>query len=161
MKISSPGSEQVKAKRSSILGKLQISWRTNLGEPGRLQTQQILGNPSSCKEIELQVLGIPSLIILDKPFSVDLNLTNHTDSELGPFEVWLSKNSAHEKFVMFNGLQTMALPAVEAFGSTDFHLNVVATKLGVQRISGLIVFDTKEKKTFEPLADVEIFVESD
>ncbi|KAG4178161.1 hypothetical protein ERO13_A10G024350v2 [Gossypium hirsutum] len=156
MKISSPGSEQVKAKRSSILGKLQISWRTNLGEPGRLQTQQILGNPSSCKEIELQVLGIPSLIILDKPFSVHLNLTNHTDSELGPFEVWLSKNSAHEKFVMFNGLQTMALPAVEAFGSTDFHLNVVATKLGVQRISGLIVFDTKEKKTFEPLADVEV-----
>lgn len=34
--------------------------------------------------------------------------------------------------------------------------NVVATKLGVQRISGLIVFDTKEKKTFEPLADVEV-----
>ncbi|KAG4124206.1 hypothetical protein ERO13_D10G024900v2 [Gossypium hirsutum] len=136
MKISSPGSEQVKAKRSSILGKLQISWRTNLGEPGRLQTQQILG-------------------------TVHLNLTNHTDRELGPFEVWLSKNSAHEKFVMFNGLQTMALPAVEAFGSTDFHLNLVATKLGVQRISGLIVFDTIEKKTFEPLADVEIFVESD
>ncbi|KAG4124202.1 hypothetical protein ERO13_D10G024900v2 [Gossypium hirsutum] len=130
MKISSPGSEQVKAKRSSILGKLQISWRTNLGEPGRLQTQQILG-------------------------TVHLNLTNHTDRELGPFEVWLSKNSAHEKFVMFNGLQTMALPAVEAFGSTDFHLNLVATKLGVQRISGLIVFDTIEKKTFEPLADVE------
>ncbi|KAA3478907.1 trafficking protein particle complex subunit 13-like isoform X1 [Gossypium australe] len=113
MKISSPGSEQVKAKRSSILGKLQISWRTNLGEPGRLQTQQIVGTPSSCKEIELQVMGIPSLIILDKPFSVHLNLTNHTDRELGPFEVWLSKNSAHEKFVMFNGLQTMVIDLID------------------------------------------------
>lgn len=34
--------------------------------------------------------------------------------------------------------------------------NLVATKLGVQRISGLIVFDTIAKKTFEPLADVEV-----
>ena len=31
---------------SNILGKLQITWRTNLGEPGRLQTQQILGSVS-------------------------------------------------------------------------------------------------------------------
>ena len=29
---------------SNSLGKLEIMWRTVLGEPGRLQTQQILGN---------------------------------------------------------------------------------------------------------------------
>ncbi|KAE8733241.1 splicing factor U2af large subunit B-like [Hibiscus syriacus] len=54
-----------------------------------------------------------------------------------------------------------AVPQVEAFGSTDFYLNIIATKLGVQRISGVVVFDTIEKKTFDPLVDVEIFVESD
>ncbi|XVF25830.1 hypothetical protein REPUB_Repub13aG0247500 [Reevesia pubescens] len=162
LKLSSPGSAQVKVEGTNILGKLQITWRTNLGEPGRLQTQQILGTPISRKEIELQVLDIPSLINLDRPFSVHLNLTNHTDRELGPFEVWLSQNSAHEeKIVMINGLQTMALPQVEAFGSTDFHLNLIATKLGVQRISGITVSDTRENKTFDPLPDVEIFVESD
>lgn len=31
---------------SNVLGKLQISWRMNMGEPGRLQTQQILGTVS-------------------------------------------------------------------------------------------------------------------
>ncbi|XWS12672.1 hypothetical protein CRYUN_Cryun37aG0110400 [Craigia yunnanensis] len=162
LKLSSPGSAQVKVEGTNILGKFQITWRTNLGEPGRLQTQQILGTPISRKEIELQVLEIPSLINLDSPFSVHLNLTNHTDRELGPFEVWLSQNSAHEEnIVMINGLQTMALPQVEAFGSTDFHLNLIATKLGVQRISGITVSDTREKKTFDPLPDVEVFVESD
>ncbi|XP_022715903.1 trafficking protein particle complex subunit 13-like isoform X2 [Durio zibethinus] len=160
LKLSSPGSEQVKVEGTNILGKLQITWRTNLGEPGRLQTQQILGTPISCKEIELQILEIPSLINLDRPFSVHLNLTNHTDRELGPFEVRLSQNVAHEeKIVMINGLQTMALPQVEAFGSTDFHLSLIATKLGVQRISGITVSDTSEKKTFDPLPDVEIFVD--
>ncbi|KAG4142461.1 hypothetical protein ERO13_D06G130900v2 [Gossypium hirsutum] len=137
LKLASPDSAQMKVEGTNILGKLQITWRTNLGEPGRLQTQQILG-------------------------TVHLNLTNHTDRELGPFEVQLSQNSAHEeKKVMINGLQTMVLPQVEAFGSTDFHLSLIATKLGVQRISGITVSDTTEKKTYDPLPDVEIFVESD
>lgn len=162
LKFSSPGSAPVKIEGTNILGKLQITWRTNLGEPGRLQTQQILGTPIMRKEIELQVLEFPSLIKLDRPFLVHLNLTNHTDRELGPFEVCLSQNGTHEeKIVMINGLQNVALPQVEAFGSTDFHLNLIATKLGVQRISGITVSDTREKKSYDPLPDVEIFVESD
>lgn len=36
----------LKLDGSNVLGKLQITWRTNLGEPGRLQTQQILGTVS-------------------------------------------------------------------------------------------------------------------
>jgi hypothetical protein len=41
LSLSSHGSAE-----SNVLGKLQITWRTNLGEPGRLQTQQILGTVS-------------------------------------------------------------------------------------------------------------------
>ncbi|KAE8708883.1 putative LRR receptor-like serine/threonine-protein kinase [Hibiscus syriacus] len=162
LKLASPESAQMKVEGTNILGKLQMTWRTNLGELGRLQTQQILGTPISRKEIELQILEIPSQINLDKSFSVHLNLTNHADRELGPFEVWLSQDSVHgKKNVMINGLQTMVLPQVGAFGSSDFHLNLIATKLGVQKISGITVSDTREKKTFDPLPDVEIFVESD
>ncbi|KAE8689495.1 putative LRR receptor-like serine/threonine-protein kinase [Hibiscus syriacus] len=161
LKLASPDSAQMKVEGTNILGKLQITWRTNLGELGRLQTQQILGTPISHKEVELQILEIPSLINLDKSFSVHLNLTNHTDRELGPFEVRLSQDSVHgEKNVMINGLQTMVLPQVGAFASSDFHLNLIATKLGVQKISGITVSDTREK-TFDLLPDVEIFVESD
>lgn len=46
LKLSSQGSAQMKVDGSNVLGKLQITWRSNLGEPGRLQTQQILGNVS-------------------------------------------------------------------------------------------------------------------
>ncbi|KAJ9168872.1 hypothetical protein P3X46_020355 [Hevea brasiliensis] len=157
LRSSSNGSAQ-----SNILGKLQITWRTNLGEPGRLQTQQILGTPVTHKEIELCVMEVPSVINLDKPFSVHLNLKNHTERELGPFEVWLSQNdSLDEKAVMINGLQTMELPQLKAFGANDFHLNLIATKLGVQKITGITVFDKSEKKTHVPLPDLEIFVDLD
>ncbi|KAJ6999782.1 hypothetical protein NC653_010510 [Populus alba x Populus x berolinensis] len=142
LSLSSHGSAE-----SNVLGKLQITWRTNLGEPGRLQTQQILGT------FDLETKAVSFL-------QVHLNLTNQTDRELGPFEVWLSQDDTlDEKTVMINGLQTMELSQLEAFGSTDFNLNVIATKLGVQKITGITVFDKSEKKTYAPLPDLEIFVD--
>lgn len=162
LRLSSHGSGPMKVDGSNILGKLQITWRTNLGEPGRLQTQQILGNPITHKEVELQVVEVPSVTILQRPFLIHLNLTNQTDKQMGPFEVWLSQSdSREEKIVMVNGLQTLAVPQVEAFSSTDFRLNLIATKLGIQRITGITVFNTIEKKVYDPLPDLEIFVDSD
>jgi hypothetical protein len=38
--------KQLSVENSNTLGKLDITWRTTLGEPGRLQTQQILGGVS-------------------------------------------------------------------------------------------------------------------
>lgn len=52
LKLSSQDSAQTIVEGSNILGKLQITWRTNLGEPGRLQTQQILGTVSGCSLIQ-------------------------------------------------------------------------------------------------------------
>ncbi|KAK2644100.1 hypothetical protein Ddye_019295 [Dipteronia dyeriana] len=162
LKMSSIDSVPVKVQGSNILGKFQITWRTNLGEPGRLQTQQILGTPITSKDIELQVLEIPSVVGINKPFSLLLRLTNQKDTEQGPFEVWLSESDSRgEKVVMINGLQIMVLPRLEAFGSTEFRLNLVATKLGVQRITGITVFDKREKITHDPLPDLEVFVDLD
>ncbi|XP_044496975.1 trafficking protein particle complex subunit 13-like isoform X2 [Mangifera indica] len=137
LRMTSHDSTPVKVQGSNVLGKFQITWRTNLGEPGRLQTQQILG-------------------------SLHLKLSNHMDREQGPFEVWLSESdSREEKVVMINGLQIMVLPRVEAFGSADFHLNLIATKLGVQRITGITLYEKREKKAYNLLPDLEIFVDLD
>ncbi|XP_024983610.1 trafficking protein particle complex subunit 13-like isoform X2 [Cynara cardunculus var. scolymus] len=70
LKSSMDGSAPTKFEGSNVLGKLQITWRTNLGEPGRLQTQQIIGNPITHKEVELKAMQVPSVIILEKPFTV-------------------------------------------------------------------------------------------
>lgn len=34
--------------------------------------------------------------------------------------------------------------------------NLIATKPGIQRISGITVFDTREMKSYEPLPDLEV-----
>ncbi|WOL06042.1 trafficking protein particle complex subunit 13 [Canna indica] len=154
-------SGQGKADGSSILGKFQITWRTNLGEPGRLQTQQIYGTPITQKDIDMHLLDVPPVIILERPFQVHLSLTNQTERTLGPFEVSISPGitSSEEKMVMINGIQKLMLPPVEASNSSIIDLNMIATKLGVQKISGITLFDVREKKSYEPLPDVEIFVD--
>ncbi|KAC9975346.1 hypothetical protein E3N88_45009 [Mikania micrantha] len=144
-----------KNEGSNVLGKLQITWRKNLGEPGRLQTQQIIGNA----KIDLKAVKMPSVIILEKPFLVHLSLTNLTERKLGPFQVWLSfSDSKEEKAVMISGLQRMDLPVVEAFASLEFQLNLMSAKLGVQKITGITVFDTMEKKTYDPLPDLDVLM---
>ncbi|VVB03672.1 unnamed protein product [Arabis nemorensis] len=155
-------SGQTKFQGSNILGKFQITWRTNLGEPGRLQTQQILGPPVSRKEVNMRVVEVPAVIHLNRPFPAYFSLTSQTDRQLGPFEVSLSldDDSQMENPVGINGLQTLMLPRIEAFGSNDFQLNLIATKLGIQKIAGITAFDTREKKTYELVQEMEIFVES-
>lgn len=34
--------------------------------------------------------------------------------------------------------------------------NLIATKPGIQRITGITVFDTREMKSYEPLPDLEV-----
>lgn len=147
---------------SNILGKLQITWRTNLGEPGRLQTQQIIGTPTTRKDIDLQIVEVPSSIILERPFSVKLLVTNQNNVTTGPIEIFLSNaNSTGENAVMIIGIQKQVLVPVEALSSINISLTMIATRLGVQRISGISVYDTLSKKLYEPLPDFEIFVDTE
>ncbi|KAL5542118.1 hypothetical protein UlMin_009828, partial [Ulmus minor] len=158
LKLLSPDSPEMKVEGSNVFGKLQIIWRTNMGEPSSLQTQQIMGNPITQKEIEFHVVEVPSVFNLERPFLLHLTLTNQIDRELAPFEVWLSENGLPEdNIIVVNGLQTMVLQPLEAFGSTNFTLNLIATKLGVQKITSITLFDTVEKKSYEPLQDLEFF----
>ncbi|CAL9163714.1 unnamed protein product, partial [Musa hybrid cultivar] len=150
-------SGRVRVDSSSILGKFQITWRTNLGEPGRLQTQQIYGTPIVHKDIDLHILDVPPIIVLERPFLVHLSLKNQTERTLGPFEIFTSPGiSSEEKVAMVNGIQKLVLPPVEAFDSNIIELNMIAPRLGVQKISGVTVFDVREKKVYDPLPDIEV-----
>eukprot|EP00249_Psilotum_nudum_P015749 c25502_g1_i4 orf=461-1648(-) len=114
-------SASVRVEGSNTLGKLEITWRTTLGEPGRLQTQQILGSPIPQKEVSLRVVDLPSRIILERPFLI--------------------------------------VPPLEPLASTDFNLSLVATSIGVQKIAGICVVDSRDGKPYDVLPATEVFVE--
>lgn len=150
-----------KADGSNTLGKLEIMWRTTLGEPGRLQTQQILGNPSPRKEVNVRIMEIPSRILLERPFLVRMSVSNQTDRAIGPLQISMSQDDAQgvPRAIVVNGLWSMTVPQLQPLASTDVNLSLVATAVGVQKITGIGVTDRRDGKPYDTLAATEVFVE--
>ncbi|OAE28661.1 hypothetical protein AXG93_2865s1020 [Marchantia polymorpha subsp. ruderalis] len=130
---------------TNALGKLELLWRTTLGEPGRLQTQQILGNPVPRKEVSLEIAELPSRIILERPFLVRVTVNNSTDHRVGPLQISMSQEDAQgvKRAIVVNGLWSLSL---------------VATAIGVQRIIGIRVVDVRDGKVFDILSPTENIV---
>ncbi|KAH7306725.1 hypothetical protein KP509_22G026700 [Ceratopteris richardii] len=151
----------MRIENSNILGKLDITWHTTLGEPGRLQTQQILGNPLPLKEVDISVTEIPLRVIVARPFLLQLSVSNNTDRRLGPLEVFMSQDEVERQgAIVINGLWTTVVPSLAPYTSTDLSLSLVATTVGVQKIPGIGVMDARDGKLYDTLAVTEVFVES-
>ncbi|XP_014247321.1 trafficking protein particle complex subunit 13 isoform X2 [Cimex lectularius] len=68
----------LKAMTDKVIGKLDIVWRSNLGEKGHLQTSPIPKKPSDVKDLLLGIDELPSLVYLEEMFSITLRLSNIT-----------------------------------------------------------------------------------
>lgn len=145
----------------NALGKLEILWRTTLGETGRLQTQQILGNPMLRKEVELKVVDLPASVVLETPFLVGFQLLNCTDRRVGPLRVSTSRDEAlgAPRAIVVSGLWALTVPPLAPQASTTFTLCLVALAAGVQKLTGVAVHDA-DGKPYDTLTPIEMFVET-
>ncbi len=50
---------RLSAPGEGALGKLEIRWRGQLGDSGRLQTQQILAAPALARDASLAAVAVP------------------------------------------------------------------------------------------------------
>ncbi|KAJ0057178.1 hypothetical protein NL108_002111, partial [Boleophthalmus pectinirostris] len=63
-------------KGVTVIGKLDIVWKTNLGERGRLQTSQLQRMAPGYGDIRLSMEMIPDTVNLEKPFDIICKVTN-------------------------------------------------------------------------------------
>jgi hypothetical protein len=113
--------------------------------------------------------SMPSLIVQcigTSPSSVcnlqvRLSVSNQTDRHIGPLQISMSQDDAQgvSRAIVVNGLWTMVVPQLEPFASTDFNLSLVATAVGVQKITGIAVVDVRDGKPYDTLLATEVFVE--
>ncbi|KAG9323355.1 hypothetical protein KVV02_000937 [Mortierella alpina] len=54
--------KELLAKTTNVLGKMDILWRSQFGETGRLQTSQLTRKPAPLEEIAVQVIRVPERI---------------------------------------------------------------------------------------------------
>ncbi|CAG8599199.1 11840_t:CDS:1 [Cetraspora pellucida] len=149
------GIEDRIARTSNALGKLDIVWRSNLGETGRLQTSQLSRKSPVLDDIELSVTTIPSLIQLEIPFKLGCRIRNRTTST---FKVSISAIKNKMGSVLLSGPSSEMLGELAPDGTIDFNLEFFPLSPGLQRVGGLKIMDRISGDTKEIDHFTDIFV---
>uniref|UniRef100_A0A6I8PCZ9 Trafficking protein particle complex subunit 13 n=1 Tax=Ornithorhynchus anatinus TaxID=9258 RepID=A0A6I8PCZ9_ORNAN len=63
-------------KGVTVIGKLDIVWKTNLGERGRLQTSQLQRMAPGYGDVRLSLETVPDTVTLEEPFHITCKITN-------------------------------------------------------------------------------------
>ena len=63
-------------RNTNNIGKLDLVWRTSLGDRGRLQTSQLQRVAPTSGDIRLTIEQLPNPVALHKPFKLVCRITN-------------------------------------------------------------------------------------
>ncbi|XP_072353018.1 trafficking protein particle complex subunit 13 isoform X2 [Scyliorhinus torazame] len=131
-------------KGVTVIGKLDIVWKTNLGERGRLQTSQLQRMAPGYGDVRLSLEMIPDTVNLEEPFEVTCKITNCSERTMDLVLEMCNTNAIH-----WCGISGRQLGKLSPNSSLHLALKLLASLQGLQSISGLRLMDTFLKRTYE------------
>lgn len=126
------------ARLSDKIGKMDILWKTNMGEMGRLQTSQLPRKLPTYNDVDVIVVQIPDNIVLETPFSIDCKIVNYSDRKMS---LKLVAEKSRMSGVLVNGVSGQTLGEIPPEGFRMFKLDLFPIAAGLQKVSGLRVLD--------------------
>ncbi|KAJ3355746.1 hypothetical protein HDU83_002751 [Entophlyctis luteolus] len=155
-------SNDLLAKQTPTLGKLDIQWRTTMGQQGRLQTAQLSRKITPTEPVRVQVISAEQPIRVEQPFSLTCRLWNNSQTDdLESATVLFIKSKMGSVLVL--GTNEKRLGTVSASGFVDFTVQFFPLLGGVQKITGMKVIDNSRAGTagydIDVLCEVEVGVE--
>ncbi|XP_014673109.1 PREDICTED: trafficking protein particle complex subunit 13-like [Priapulus caudatus] len=130
----------------TVIGKLDIIWKSNMGEKGRLQTSPLQRMAPGHGDIRFELISSPDVAELEKTLHLTCKLTNCVERTM---ELGLSLQNYHQIGLLWCGIANKQLGRLEANSSMELNLKILYTKPGLQSISGIRVTDTFLKRTYE------------
>ncbi|PVD23698.1 hypothetical protein C0Q70_16971 [Pomacea canaliculata] len=137
------------------IGKLDIVWKTNMGEKGRLQTSQLQRVAPGYGDIRLTVESVPDTVTLETTFNVVCRITNCCERTM---DLTLVLHNMPLLGVMWCGVSGRQLGKLPQNESMDLPLTLLAVTPGLQTISGLRLTDNFLKRTYEHDEIAQVFV---
>lgn len=142
-------------KGVTSIGKLDIVWRTSMGERGRLQTSQLERMAPGYGEIRLNVEEIPSIVQLEKSFTVGCRVINTCDRRLN---LTLRLNNTFSNGLLWQGVSGHQLGELLPHSSILLNLEAIPIKTGLLVISGIRLTDVFLKRTYDYDDIAQVFV---
>ena len=121
------------------LGRLDITWRTAMGEPGRLQTNQLPWKPAAAGTVVVAATHFPGDVKLGQPFAAELAVRNCGDA---PLSLRLCEDVLAPGGLRLCGQSEHELPAIAPGEVQNVPLELIATSLGIVPLVGLRLHDT-------------------
>ncbi|KAH0627973.1 hypothetical protein JD844_008597 [Phrynosoma platyrhinos] len=132
-------------KGVTVIGKLDIVWKTNLGERGRLQTSQLQRMAPGYGDVRLSLETIPDTVNLEEPFDITCKITNCSSERTMDLVLEMcNTNSIH-----WCGVSGRQLGKLHPTSSLHLTLTLLSSVQGLQSVSGLRLTDTFLKRTYE------------
>ncbi|XP_013145224.1 PREDICTED: trafficking protein particle complex subunit 13 [Papilio polytes] len=138
------------------IGKLDIVWRSNLGEKGRLQTSQLQRITPDYGDIRLLYEDLPSKVSVNEPFDFKCKIVNASERTL---DLILKLRSLQDSSLLWCGISNRKLGPLEPGGVKYIDLTALPISTGLHVITGVSLVDLFLKRTYDydDLASVFVF----
>lgn len=128
------------------IGKLDIVWRSNLGEKGRLQTSQLKRMTTDYGDIRVTYENLPSKVPIDEPFNFNCKIVNASDRTL---DLILKLRSLQDSSLLWCGISNRKLGPLEPGKATFINLTALPINSGLHNIRGVSLVDLFLKRTYD------------
>ncbi|CAD5219074.1 unnamed protein product [Bursaphelenchus okinawaensis] len=130
----------------TTIGKLDMSWRTTMGEPGRLQTSPLTRVSPSYGDIRLLIESIPGTVQKHNLFSVKCKVLNCCERSL---DLVLTLDNSEDRPFLLASLSGIHLGQIQPNAFVQFEVEVLPLNEGLQSLSGIRITDSFLKRTYE------------
>ncbi|CEP14942.1 hypothetical protein [Parasitella parasitica] len=150
------------SRTTNALGKLDIVWRSYMGDLGRLQTSQLTRKAPILEDLEVQPFWVadgPVQITLERPFRLGIRVRNHSNDNM---KLVLSSIKTKMGSVLLSGLGSKQLGEVRPNQSAETHIEFFPLTPGLQRVGGLRVMDLLSgyTKDIDQICDIFVLSQS-
>ncbi|KAI9557246.1 hypothetical protein GHT06_017069 [Daphnia sinensis] len=130
----------------SNIGKLDLTWRTTIGDRGRLQTSQLQRMVPNYGDVRLTIQELPNPVKLYEAIGFVCKITNTSER---PVELSLVLDIRLKPAILWTGISNRPLERIDPNHSVEICLQLVPVIPGLQSLSGLKLVDLLLKRTYD------------
>jgi hypothetical protein len=137
------------------IGKLDIVWRSNLGERGRLQTSQLQRMGPDYGDIRLSIIELPNFTVLEELFTFKCKLVNNCERSV-ELMLYLENSDG----LAWCGISGRKLEVLLPHSTCVLEFKAIPLVPGLRTLSGIKLVDTFLKRTysFDDLGQVFVII---
>ncbi|EFA07324.1 trafficking protein particle complex subunit 13 [Tribolium castaneum] len=125
------------------IGKLDIVWRSNLGERGRLQTSQLQRMGPDYGDIRLSITELPNFVVLEELFAFKCRLVNNCERSV-ELMMYLDNSDG----LAWCGISGRKLEVLPPHSTRVLEFKAIPLIPGLRTLSGIKLVDTFLKRTY-------------